>query len=90
MSSTIFSFSNLGPLVFVLWFVMGILFFLLIRELMLWYWRINENTESLKRIADSLEIIAAAQDFMAGDIDSKNGTKKIVKQLENNKNENEK
>jgi len=80
MNSTIFSFSNIGPLVFLLWFVMAILFFLLIRELMLWYWRINENTESLKRIADALEEIAAAQDFIASDIDSKNETKNFVKQ----------
>jgi hypothetical protein len=80
MNSTIFSFSNIGPLVFILWFVMAILFFFLIRELMLWYWRINENTESLKRIADALEEIAAAQDFIASDIDSKNETKNFVKQ----------
>lgn len=55
------------------WLVTTVVFFLIIRELMLWYWRINENTESLKRIADSLEIIATAQDFMAEEIDKKNG-----------------
>jgi CHASE3 domain sensor protein len=52
-----------------------VLVFLIFREVILWYWRINENTESLQRIADSLEVIAAATDFLASDIDQKNSKK---------------
>lgn len=47
-------------LIFIFWLALGIIIFLLLRELMMWYWRINENTESLKRIADSLEILVAS------------------------------
>jgi uncharacterized protein YpmB len=35
--------------------ILLIIIFLLIRELCLWYWKINENTENFRRIANSLE-----------------------------------
>jgi len=61
--------ANIMPLLIGL--AVFILIFIIFREVMLWYWRINENTESLKRIADSLETIATAADFLATDTDRK-------------------
>jgi hypothetical protein len=84
MISIIPFFSDINPLIFILWFLVAVILFFSIRELMLWYWRINENTESLKRIADSLEIIATAQDFIASDVDSKNENKNFVKTVIDN------
>ncbi|MFA6513675.1 MAG: hypothetical protein WCT50_00080 [Patescibacteria group bacterium] len=70
-----------GPVSFLFWLAVVVVFFLIIRELILWYWKINENTQSLSRIADALEKIAIAQDFMAEDIDRRNGNKSVMKEV---------
>lgn len=49
-----------------------ILLFILGREIILWYFRINENTETLKKISSSLEKISTAMVFLAEDVDYKN------------------
>ncbi len=42
------------------WFVLGaIVVFLLIREVVTWYWKINDIVDSLDRIDRNLEYIAA-------------------------------
>lgn len=45
-------------ILFLLYMLISIILFFLIREIVLWYFRINKNTENLERIADSLQIIA--------------------------------
>ncbi len=75
MENILFHAAQTGALAIVMWVCVSLFFFLLVRELMLWYWKINQNSESLSRIADSLEVIANAVDFMATDIDAENGEK---------------
>ena len=56
--SPIFSISS-----FFVWFipitVIVVAVFLILRELVLWYWKINQVVSDLDRIADSLERIAS-------------------------------
>lgn len=52
----------------IFWVLVSLVFFLIIREIVLWYFRINENTNSLLRIADSLEIIAIAHRPLAKEV----------------------
>jgi hypothetical protein len=61
-----------GTIFIILWVLLVIIMFFIIREITLWYFRINENTDNIKRIADSLEKLAIANDFIASDIDQKN------------------
>jgi len=59
MEKIISNFSSFDGLVgFVFFFLIAVILFLLFREILLWYWRINETVDSLKRIADNLELIA--------------------------------
>jgi len=48
-----------SPILYILYSIIGIIglifLFLIFREIILWYWRINDIADSLKRIADSLE-----------------------------------
>lgn len=46
-----------SALLFVLLLIIVVLLFFFIRELTLWYFKINQNTESLSRIAYALEKI---------------------------------
>lgn len=46
----------------IFWLLISILFFLVIREIVLWYFKINEAVDSLDRIANSLEIIASSDE----------------------------
>jgi len=43
---------------FIFWFVPIVVLFLVLREVILWYWKINQTASSLDRIANSLEVIA--------------------------------
>lgn len=61
-----------GYIGFILVLALFILSFFLIREVTLWYFRINKNTETLENISISLEKIAVAMDFLARDVDVKN------------------
>lgn len=49
---------NLNFLEFILIFAVPFLVFLLLRELFLWYFRINDFVDTVKNIDKSLEIIA--------------------------------
>ena len=64
MQTIIYGISNMSSLNTILTalviFGVLVLFFYAIRELIIWYWKIDINTESLSRIADSLEIIASS------------------------------
>lgn len=42
----------------VIWIALVVFIFILLREIVLWYWKINENTNSLRSIAESLDVIA--------------------------------
>lgn len=66
-----------GALFFIFWLAIGIVIFLLLRELMTWYWKINENTEYLKRIADSLENIAMVANLAVVDSSKQNTNQEI-------------
>lgn len=44
---------------FILFVLVSVILFIIFRDLTLWYFRINENTDSLRRIAESLEEISA-------------------------------
>jgi uncharacterized membrane protein len=59
----------IGLIVIVIFFVF---LFFLIREITLWYFRINKNTETLESISLSLEKIVVIMDFLAKDINYKN------------------
>lgn len=48
-----------GLLGFVFFILVAIILFILFRDITLWYFKINENTDSLRRIAESLEEISA-------------------------------
>lgn len=48
-----------GFIGFILFISVSVVLFFVFREITLWYFRINENTNSLRRIADSLEEISA-------------------------------
>lgn len=61
-----------GFIGFVLIIALLFLSFFLIREITLWYFKINKNTETLENISLSLEKIAIAIDFLARDVDVKN------------------
>jgi hypothetical protein len=56
---TLFDFLSIGFIGFVIYILVAVFLFFLFREITLWYFRINENTNSLRRIADSLEEISA-------------------------------
>lgn len=64
MQTIIYGISNMSGLNTILTalviFGVLVLFFYAIRELIIWYWKIDVNTDSLSRIADSLEIIASS------------------------------
>jgi len=47
---------------FLLWFLIFIFLFFIIREIVLWYFKINKAVDSLDRIANSLEIIASSDE----------------------------
>lgn len=53
-----FHFTSSSFFSFIIFFFFSLILFLLFRQLFLWYFRINENTDSLRRIADSLEEIS--------------------------------
>lgn len=59
MNNFISDLISLGLVSFLLIFIFSLCMFFIIREITLWYFRINENTDSLRRIADSLEEISA-------------------------------
>ena len=63
-------------------FLIILIVFLLLRELVLWYWKINENTKNLKRIANSLEMLVKFQKYLI-----KSGEKKNSRIKEENKEE---
>lgn len=74
-----------------LWIIGVLIVFLLIRELVLWYWRINDNTQSLQRIADSLEQIEENITFLtikAGRIPEAENQPKMDNNKENNDSDN--
>lgn len=52
-----------------LYLLIIIFLFFLIREITLWYFRINENTKSLSRIADALDKIAMTDNFATQEVD---------------------
>ena len=45
-----------------LWLLITFLLFLAIREIVLWYFKINEVVSNLNRIANSLEIMASSDE----------------------------
>jgi|GEM_PF-5286351 hypothetical protein len=59
LNSFIYSLSSSGFFGFLLFILVAIILFIVFRDITLWYFRINENTDSLKRIADSLEEISS-------------------------------
>jgi hypothetical protein len=71
-----------GILIFIFWFFFGVVIFLLFREIILWYWRINENTESLKRIADSLENISMVVNLAVVDSSKQDANNKTSQDVE--------
>lgn len=46
----------------------------------MWYFRINENTEALKSIDDSLRKIAIAAEFFTTDLVEKHNSKALKKE----------
>ncbi len=55
----ILSLIKMGFFGFIIWLIFSIALFLIIREITLWYFKINKNTESLDRIATSIERLSA-------------------------------
>jgi|GEM_PF-1971228 len=52
--------------------VVGLLIFLVLRELVMWYWKINERINLLTKISGSLSKIETALDFLAINTEQKN------------------
>lgn len=75
-----------GVVGMVLFLLLFIILFILGREIILWYFRINENTETLKEISLSLEKISAAMVFLAEDVNykNKNQSKERINEVKNN------
>lgn len=46
-----------------IYLVFALIFFLLLRGVILWYFKINENTSNLSRIANALERISTSDYF---------------------------
>lgn len=46
-----------------IYLVFALIFFLLLRGVILWYFKINENTRNLSRIANALERISTSDYF---------------------------
>ncbi len=57
--------SSVATPVIITWVIISVMLFFIIREITLWYFRINENTKNISRIASSLEKIAATNKFIA-------------------------
>jgi len=72
MNSLIQKTFAVGSILVIFWILLVIFLFFFIREITLWYFRINENTENIKRIADSLEKLVISHDFIASDVDQRN------------------
>ncbi len=81
MNNSLFRLFTEGFTSFFIFLLFSVGLFFIIREIALWYFRINKNTESLDRIANSLEKIAVAADFLAIDIDSKGINKEVEKKV---------
>lgn len=60
-------FIGLGFLGAILLVILFVLLFFIIREITLWYFKINKNTETLENIASSLEKIATVIDSLPKD-----------------------
>jgi preprotein translocase subunit SecY len=58
--SSFFSLFSLSS--FFIFLIFAVVLFFVFREITLWYFRINENTDSLRRIADSLALLASVKD----------------------------
>jgi len=69
LSDNYLAYGFVGLIVVVIFFVF---LFFLVREITLWYFRINKNTETLENISLSLEKIVVIMDFLAKDINYKN------------------
>lgn len=62
MDSSILYLFKSSFLLILLWLLISLLLFLAIREIVLWYFKINEVSNSLDRIANSLELIALGEE----------------------------
>jgi hypothetical protein len=71
-----------GLFYFTIYILVSIALFFIIREIVLWYFRINKNTESLSRIADSLEKISIAAEFFTTDLVEKHNSRVVAKKME--------
>lgn len=76
ISSFLFQTINSSFPTFVIVILASLILFFVIREITLWYFKIDENTDNLKRIADSLEFITLQI----------SNSKKTEKDLEQNEN----
>ena len=62
MDSSILYLFKSSFILILLWLLISLILFLAIREIVLWYFKINEVSSSLDRIANSLEIIASSDE----------------------------
>lgn len=79
MNDIISGFISFGFISFLLAFIFSVCMFFIIREITMWYFRINENTETLKSIDDSLRKIAIAAEFFTTDLVEKHNSKIVEK-----------
>ena len=59
MDKFIYNFIGTGIIASIVFLIVSIILFFIIREITLWYFKINKNTESLDRIATSIERLSA-------------------------------
>ena len=83
-------FISLGFVSFLLAFTFGVCIFFIIREITLWYFKINENTESMKSIENSLRKISIAAEFFTTDLLERHNSKIVTEKPTNKINTEEK
>jgi len=59
-------------LLIIVFLLIALFLFFVFREIILWYFRINENTEYMRKISNSLERLADVAYCIAVDMDEKN------------------
>jgi len=79
MQNLIAQFLSSGFIGFLLFFLFCVCMFFIVREITTWYFKINENTETLKSIDDSLRKIAIAAEFSTTDLLEKRKSKALKK-----------
>lgn len=89
MEPLINKYLSFGFVSFIIYFLTAVILLYLIREITLWYFKIDKNTETFERIAESLEKIAISVDYLATDIDQKN-INKVNKEVLSTETEGEK